>query len=210
VKHGPPAAGRQSFLGRRGGLTARARKLTSMPRSRKGYYDRQMSLRYQDKIVSSWFDRRNRQPETPFDPFIYTWIALNAALSARYGRGGDRQKVNRFARDIAPHWTDWLRSDEILQQSASEFAAQSPIFQEPPRADGHRDHVNVEPDQAPSVMTGIYTVRNNLFHGAKEFDSDRDTVLVKSATQLLERVFLTSGLYDMANEPGRNLTERIE
>jgi hypothetical protein len=91
-----------------------------------------------------------------------------------------------------------------------EFAGCSPISEEPPRTDGRRTHVDVRADDALTVMDGIYMVRNNLFHGAKEFDADRDTVVVRNATGLLERVFVKSGLYEMASEPGRSLTERIE
>jgi hypothetical protein len=126
-----------------------------------------VSLDYQKKIVASWFERRNRQAEAPFDPFIYTWIALNAALSARYGRCPDKHKVDRFAEELSQQWSDWLRSDEDLRQVAGDLADRSPIYEEPPTEDGHRVHVDVRADDAKSVMDGIYMVRNNLFQGLR-------------------------------------------
>jgi hypothetical protein len=38
----------------------------------------------------------------------------------------------------------------------------------------------------------------------------RDYALVKSATRVLERVFFNSGLYEMAQQPARALTEPID
>lgn len=168
-----------------------------------------MSLRYQHEIVSSWFERGQALPEASFDRFIYTWIAFNAALSARYGRSGDRKKVNKFGVELAPHWPGWLAEDEGLREGAAELARRSPILEEPPWPNRTRRSTTVEADDPSTVMGGIYTVRNNLFHGSKEFDAIRDHVLVKTSSQILERIFLRSGLYDMAANPGRDLTEPI-
>lgn len=168
-----------------------------------------MSLTDQKTIVSSWFDRRHRQAENTFDPFIYLWIALNAALSARYGRLRDGQKVERFADELAPHWATWLEKDEQLLKAAHDLAERSPIYQEPPDNDGNRDRVDVTREDVRSVMSGIYAVRNNLFHGAKQFDAIRDHALVTTATELLERLFILSGLYEMAREPDGDLRDAI-
>lgn len=169
-----------------------------------------MTLGYQKDLVSSWFERRNENAESTFDPFIYAWISLNAALSARYGRLGDRAKVKRFAEELQGHWADWLDTDAELRTAAQALAEWSPIYADPPWPDGRRDETNVSADDAKSVMLGIYAVRSNLFHGAKQFDSQRDHELVSAATQLVERILIDSGLYEMAKDPHRDLTEPLK
>lgn len=168
-----------------------------------------MAFAYQREIVSSWFERRRTESQTPFDPFIYTWIALNAALSARYGPLSDRGKVVKFGDELAAVWTQWLAADRELREAANDLAARSPIYEDRPRSGGTRSRAIVTADDARSVMLGIYAVRNNLFHGAKQFDVRRDHALVALSTRLLERIFMTSELYEMASQPGRDLSEPI-
>jgi hypothetical protein len=168
-----------------------------------------MTLRYQKEIVENWFDRGQRRGESTFDRFIYTWIALNAALSARFQVRRDREKVTIFAGELAAYWRQWLEDDSELKEAAFELAERSPIYLEPPGPDGHREEVDVAADEPESVMLGVYAVRNNLFHGAKQFDAMRDHALVRTSTRIIERVFINSGLYDMAKQPSRELTEPI-
>jgi hypothetical protein len=99
--------------------------------------------------------------------------------------------------------------DSELREAALELAERSPIYVEPPRANGSREQVDVVAGEPESVMLGVYAVRNNLFHGAKQFDAMRDHALVRTSTRIIERVFINSGLYDMAKQPSRGLTEPI-
>jgi hypothetical protein len=165
-----------------------------------------VTLQYQRDIVRNWFERGRNKNETTFDRFLYTWIALNAALSARFPRvQGDRAKVRAFARELAPHWQGWLREDQPLRAAASALEAASPIYEEPSR----RRTTIVHSSNADSVILGVYAVRNNLFHGAKQFDALRDHALVRHSATVVEQVFVVSGLYAMATEDGRDLADPI-
>jgi hypothetical protein len=170
-----------------------------------------MTLGYQKELVRNWFDRGQNQNENTFDRFIYTWIALNAALAARFASTrGDKAKVRELGREIAGRWERWLDLDAVLREAAISLQQQSPIYREPPGEDGQREEVEVVSDDAVSVMLGIYAIRNNLFHGAKQFDAMRDHELVQASTRVLERVFAKSDLYEMAKQPGRDLTDPID
>ena len=161
-----------------------------------------MSLGYQKTIVSSWFDRGQALPDSSFDRFIYTWIALNAALSARYGRCRDGLKVEKFCEELAPHWAGWLAEDDELRKGAAELAKRSPIFDEPPWPAGTRRSVVVAADDPSTVMGGVYTIRNNLFHGSKEFDVVRDHVLVEDGVADPRTSLSAIGALRHGHEPG--------
>jgi hypothetical protein len=60
-----------------------------------------MTCQHQREIVFTWFDRGEQERES-FHGFICSWIALNAALSARYAVGGDRAKVRLLAQELEP------------------------------------------------------------------------------------------------------------
>jgi hypothetical protein len=60
-----------------------------------------MTCQHQREIVFTSFDRGEQGRET-FHGFICSWVALNAALSARYAVGGDRAKVRLLARELEP------------------------------------------------------------------------------------------------------------
>ena len=148
-----------------------------------------MSLTYQKEIVSRWF-QRGQQADNTFDQFICTWIAFNAALSARFGRLGDRAKVDLFASQLTGDWVEWLQADAELRDAAAELERLSPIRDDPPWPDGRQLETTVSAEDATSVMLGVYAVRNNLFHGAKHLDAMRDHVLVRTSTSVLQRLVI--------------------
>jgi hypothetical protein len=164
-----------------------------------------MTWQHQREIVFTWFDRGEQERET-FHGFICSWIALNAALSARYTVGGDRAKVRLFAEELEPLWQRWLAEDAVLREAAVELAEASPIYDEPQR-DGPSSHT-VSAESATSVLLGVYAVRNNLFHGSKRFGDLRDHRLVKVANQIVRSVLANSGLLDLARR-GRSLEEPL-
>jgi hypothetical protein len=86
-----------------------------------------MTFGYQKDLVRNWFDRAQARDVNTFDRFIYTWIALNAALSARYPISRDKQKVRDLAADLASHWDQWLDLDGELREAVTDLAQQSPI-----------------------------------------------------------------------------------
>jgi hypothetical protein len=158
-----------------------------------------VTLPYRKELVQGWFDRGQLPRVSTFDRFIYTWIALNAALSARFAMIlGDTDKVVELAEELRPHRRRWLERDPELREAAHELEAQSPILDERPRRDGRPRSRRVVAGDPRSVLLGVYAVRNNLFHGAKYFDSTRDHVLVRASTAIVVRVFHNSGLYEMA------------
>jgi hypothetical protein len=165
-----------------------------------------MTWQHQREIVFTWFDRGEQERET-FQGFICSWIALNAALSARYAVEGDRAKVRLLAKELEPLWGGWLVEDAVLRDAAAELADASPIYDEP-RREGPSSQVTVSADNAMSVLLGVYAVRNNLFHGSKRFGDLRDHRLVRIANQIVRRVLIKSGLLDLARR-GRSLEEPL-
>jgi hypothetical protein len=165
-----------------------------------------MTWQHQREIVFTWFDRGEQERET-FHGFICGWIALNAALSARYAVRGDRAKVLLLADELEPLWRGWLVEDAALREAATELADASPIYDEP-RSDGPPSQAAVSADSATSVLMGVYAVRNNLFHGSKRFGDLRDHRLVKVANQIVRRVLINSGLVELARR-GRSLEEPL-
>ena len=76
-------------------------------------YDLRVTIDYPRRIVTTWYSR-GKNAESTFDCFICLWIALNAALSVRFGRLGDRAKVMRFAEELASGWAGWLEAQTML------------------------------------------------------------------------------------------------
>jgi hypothetical protein len=159
-----------------------------------------MTWPQQREIVFTWFDRGAQERES-FQRFVCNWIALNAALSARYRVRGDRAKVQLLGEELEPLWAGWVAEDRELQSAALELAEASPIYDEPP--DERRpSEVLVSAESATSVLLGVYAVRNNLFHGSKRLGDLRDHRLVTIANQVVRRVLINSGLLDLAREGG--------
>lgn len=165
-----------------------------------------MTWQHQREIVFTWFDRGEQERET-FHGFICSWIALNAAMSARYAVGGDRAKIRLLAEELEPLWGGWLAEDAVLRDAAAELAAASPIYEER-RGERPSSRVVVSAGSAMSVLLGVYAVRNNLFHGSKRFGDLRDHRLVKVANQIVRQVLINSGLLDFARR-GRSLEEPL-
>ena len=125
-------------------------------------------------------------------------LVQRSALSS-IRRVPDGQKVGRFAGELAEIWSEWLGVDDQLLRAASELERLSPVRDEPPPANGPAKKTLVRADSAEHVMGGVYAVRNNLFHGSKQFDAVRDHALVKTSSIVLERVMIDTGLLAMTH-----------
>jgi hypothetical protein len=165
-----------------------------------------MTWQHQREIVFTWFDRGEQERET-FHAFICSWIALNAALSARFAVGGDRAKIQLLAKELEPLWDGWLTEDAVLRDAAAVLAGASPIYDE--RRGERPSSRAVSADSVMSVLLGIYAVRNNLFHGSKRYGDLRDHLLVKVANEIVRQILINSGLLDFARQ-GRSLEEPLK
>src|SRR5882724_1068283 len=86
------------------------------------------------RLIHSWFDRgwnnRHNDEANCFEPFIFTWFALNGwAECVIDSDGGDFAWVRRVARDsaIAQGFSELLTEDSGVHASATAFARFWPI-----------------------------------------------------------------------------------
>lgn len=130
---------------------------------------------------------RDRFPNVGFDLFC-----VFARFEYAMKRGG-------FRRANAPEaaWTTFAQSlpDEFCENAAATGGV-SILFDEPPRAlvmtaDGGAewDANPVRPTNNAELFDAVKRVRNNLFHGDKQYDVARDTELVQAALLVLNLAY---------------------
>jgi hypothetical protein len=140
-----------------------------------------------NSLVRSWLARARGEKVaefTPFDSFLALWIAFNAWAMFRTGARSDRAMINRLGADNA------LRSRHcLLMNEASYKLAVSHLKSLTPVRDTRQNPeapVAINDEQSwGDIITVIYRIRCNLFHGRKSPEASRSLELVQAAYAVL-------------------------
>ncbi len=142
-----------------------------------------MAVRYQVALIRQWIDR-GRGFDDPIDRFISLWIAFNAYLGARYpGVDRDDLLVDSFVQDASEQLRLAQLRDPEFQQTFNDLRLLSPPVYNERAGRPFRVHG----DRPGTAYAALYAVRNNLFHGSKTIDADRDREVVRIAAAFLDR-----------------------
>ncbi len=166
-------------------------------------------------LVRTWFEKGWAQRDCPdegaFEPFIYTYIAFNGWASCVTEQERDTDMLKDLKRDnsLRTHFTRWLAADAPFKASVEAFSELWPIFSArelrelgldrstfPTRADRIEAYLEggaqeCWPHQGDrrlilgNVLSAVYQVRCNLFHGGKSITSENDRRIVGAAFRVL-------------------------
>lgn len=174
---------------------------------------------YGKQLIWDWFQRgerglNNTQGES-FEPFIYTWFALNAWAACVTDEDIDRLWQSHLAddSDLSERFDRLRQSDEAFRESLNHFVTFWPIFEVKSirrlypeyrefrtienraalRDELIRRKVPCKPEgwnpgdavMWPHLLQTLARVRNNLFHGDKGPDDPVDQEIVYAALRAL-------------------------
>lgn len=149
-------------------------------------------MTYKD-LINQWFYRAINEDD-PFTKYIFLYIAFIAFLSQRETQTSDRERVNEVKDDIEArdYYCSLVKEKDDLKNILSNLVAE--LKKEPIRNSTRVNDANWVGEDG--VLDGIedwenlvefwYRVRNNLFHGHKAPEFQRDRKLVSFAYKTLQ------------------------
>lgn len=174
---------------------------------------------YGKSLIQDWFRRGEqgigRDPAESFEPFIYTWFALNSWAACVTNQDQDATWRRRLAEDpsLQEEFGRLRATNAEFRQHLDQFVAFWPIFEVKSirrRYPEYRQHrtpetraelipelrarrIPHEPDgwnsgddvNWPNTLAALARVRNNLFHGDKAAEDLVDQRIVHAALHTL-------------------------
>lgn len=141
-------------------------------------------------IIRTWYQRAQSADDT-FDKFIYLWIAFDAFAinysekewhyQVRKVMEEDSMLTNCYASLMKNN--DFLREIRKLQEQCPVYDTRKKFLNNPKYSKTISDLNNFK-----EVLDVIYKIRNNLFHGGKSPDEERDKRLVSLAFNILNKL----------------------
>ena len=168
-------------------------------------------------LIHTWFNRGWEQRDCPeeeaFEPFIYTYIAFNGWAACVTAQEKDIEMIKDLKRDQALRdcFIQWISRDGEFRAVVISFSRLWPIFSAREIRELHLDQDQF-PDRGElidhyltggatecwpglndnrlilgNVLSAVYQVRCNLFHGGKCITSESDRQIVDAAFRVLVR-----------------------
>lgn len=130
-------------------------------------------------FVQGWFKRGQKEEAGSIFQFFCYFIAFNCLYEKN--QGNDRKKIEQLVKnEIIPHFSD--KASSILEEGAAFYNKPEACFRR------ERPVTKLTKDSPlKDVFLNIYQVRCNLFHGSKAMDTSRDSTLVSTGANVLER-----------------------
>jgi len=132
--------------------------------------------------INSWRKVANQRRDY-FMRFALEYFAFNALLRLNFSRGEierDRTLIERLKDCV--HCRDIINANHAreLKTILDERPLQNLTTNRTIRINGERDWNN--------IVEAVYVIRNNLFHGHKEYTMERDQQLVKAGYYILRDI----------------------
>lgn len=151
------------------------------------------------EIVRTWFERA-QSAEDPFDRFIYLWIAFDAFATNYSEKEWPKQVRQNIQEDLLliDCYASSMRGN-LFFQKIGELQKLCPIYDTRKRflRDPRYSVTINDPNNFKEAVEVIYKIRNNLFHGGKSPNAERDKRLVSLAFDILDK--LSSRIFSKAD-----------
>jgi hypothetical protein len=168
-------------------------------------------------LIHTWFNRGWEQRNCPggeaFEPFIYTYIAFNGWAACVTAQEKDIEMLKDLKRDQALRdcFLQWIAQDSEFHDLIISFSSLWPIFSARELRELRLDQIEFKTRSElidhylrggatefwpgltdnriilGNVLSAIYQVRCNLFHGGKGITSESDRKIVDAAFRVLVR-----------------------
>lgn len=149
-------------------------------------YTNEVNQGFKERMVW-WYAKLNNIRlkiwQDPWLDFMVCWIIFDAYLTEISQSGSDRGRLNYFYRSKCDFKNHIMSKWTSLSGYAAKLKELSPVQDMRPnsgRTVELKDENNLE-----QTFDFIYQIRCNLFHGAKDIKSDRDTELVRRSAKFL-------------------------
>ena len=141
------------------------------------------------QIIRKWYEKA-QNAEDPFDKFIYLWIAFDAFATNYSEKEWPKQIRKSIEKD--PMLTNCyisLMKNNHFSRKIRELQKLCPVYdtRKKFRNDPRHSVTLSDPNNFEELINVIYKIRNNLFHGGKSPDEERDKELVSLAFNILDK-----------------------
>lgn len=129
--------------------------------------------------VMEW-RRVAQEQKDPFLRFVIEYIAFNALYRSKYGyESSDCTIIGKLKKDIPSKIISPKKVEKL--KNLAPIANVRNIYIER----GRKEITAEDLDDAKNVIDAIYCIRNNLFHGDKQYSLERDQLLVEVGYDIL-------------------------
>ena len=134
-----------------------------------------------DKFVKEWISRANKEIAGSVNQFVCLYIAFNHLYDAEQGTR-EIERIKKYGKKIYsqnnynPYSVIDIKS-ELLKGVLSE------------RTNMRTDTEKLTQQDIDELLTSLYYVRCNLFHGSKSMEDSRSVGLVKDCCTILHSLF---------------------
>lgn len=131
--------------------------------------------------AQEWREVAKKQRD-PFIKFTVEYLAFNALCRGKYGyRKSDKDMIDDLKNEIP--------FQVISTEKINELKDLAPIENVRKKYYNRKYKLTRDDlDDPKNVITAVYWVRNNLFHGDKQYSFERDQKLVKIAYEILVNI----------------------
>ena len=142
------------------------------------------------QIIRTWYERA-QSAEDRFDKFIYLWIAFDAFATNYSEKEWPKQVRKNIEKDSlltncyvsSMKNNDFSREIRELQKLCPVYDTRKKFLNDP------KYSVTIsDPNNFKEVINVLYKIRNNLFHGGKSPNEERDKKLVSLAFNILSKI----------------------
>ena len=141
-----------------------------------------------DDLIRKWFSRSKEEKDI-FTQFIFLYISFTAFLTHKNPDKNDRCTINILKRneEAKKYYTSLIQKNAVLNATIKRLISElkdNAIINVTRPNDPHWDAPNGEIKSEAdwrNIVEYWYRVRNNLFHGHKAPDIERDSVMVEYA-----------------------------
>jgi hypothetical protein len=138
-----------------------------------------MSYNTIEQIQKNWINKAGRE-EDPFNKFIAYWIAFNCWYALRYPTLNDGRCIKKMKEEIGLNQLKVSFEDAFIEELSN-------LKLKNVRKTLREGIDKIVPvNENCDVIYWVYIFRNNLFHGNKLGDSERDKTLVSYANTIME------------------------
>ena len=136
------------------------------------------------KVIIKWHEKAHKEQDD-FIKFIVEYISFNALLNKRMGIQSDRQHIQDLKENemLKRLYLDHMKEPQIRDLMG--YLNEDPIINVTRPNDQFWDGRLQSVEDYRNIIEFIYRARNNLFHGHKRLDYERDLEIIQYGYKFL-------------------------